>query len=114
VSNSLSPVEVAHSIHETNSSPSSGKVETYVPQRALELFNRYTKKDDKTVIETEGFEQLCSDANIAFDGALPLILAWQIGAKEMGKFTKDEWVKGTSTLRCVAVLFVLPQSTHDM
>jgi len=99
VSNSLHPVEVAHSIHETNSSPMSRKAETYSPQRALELFNGYTKIDDKTVIETEGFEQLCSDANIAMDGALPLILAWQMGSKEMGKITKDEWVKGTSSLR---------------
>ena len=98
MSNSSPPVEVAHSIHETNSSR---KAETYSPQCALELFNGYTKKDDKTVIETEGFEQLCSDANIAMDGALPLILAWQMDSKEMGKITKDEWVKGTSSLRCV-------------
>lgn len=105
VSNTLSPVEAAHSIHETNSSSPSKKAETYTPQRALEIFKNYTKKDDKTVIETEGFEQLCSDANIAFDGALPLILAWQMGAKEMGKITKDEWVKGTSSLRCVLCCF---------
>ena len=114
VSNTLSPVEVAHSIHETNTSSPSGKSETYTPQRALELFNKYTKKDDKTVIETEGFEQLCSDADIAFDGALPLILAWQMGSKEMGKITKDEWVKGTSSLRCVLCWYLLPQGTHHM
>ena len=86
---------------ETNPSPPSKKAETYTPQRALELFSTYTEKDDKTVITTEGFEQLCTDANIPFDGALPLILAWQLGAKEMGRITKDEWVKGTSSLRCV-------------
>ena len=107
--NTLSPVEVARTTHETNSSLTSGGAETYTPQRALELFTGYTKKDDKTVIETEGFEQLCSDANIAFDGALPLILAWQMGAKEMGKITKDEWMKGTSSLRCVTVLYLFPK-----
>lgn len=96
MSNSLSSVEVA--VNGTNSSPS-GKTEKYTPQRALELFYNYSKEDDKTVIETEGLEQLCSDAKIAFDGALPLILAWQMGAKEMGKITKEEWVKGTSSLR---------------
>ena len=98
MSNTLSPVEVPHSIHETNPSP---KAETYTPQRALELFNGYAKEDDKTVMETEGIEHLCTDANIAFDGALPLILSWQMGSKEMGKITKDEWMKGTSSLRCV-------------
>ncbi|KAJ3928195.1 MAG: DUF298-domain-containing protein [Lentinula lateritia] len=33
------------------------------------------------------------------DGAMPLILAWQLDAKEMGTFTKDEWLKGTAKLR---------------
>jgi len=99
VSDTLSTVD---SVHETNSSsPSkrSEKNETYTPQRALELFNTYAEKDDKTVITTAGFEQLCTDANIPFDGALPLILAWQMGSKEMGRITKDEWVTGTNSLR---------------
>jgi len=99
---SNSTVESASAVHETNTSPLSKKTEKneiYTPQRALELFNNYAEKDDKTVIATEGFEQLCTDATIPFDGALPLILAWQMGAKEMGKITKDEWVKGTSSLR---------------
>jgi len=86
-------------LHETNTL--SKKHETYTPQRALNLFSTYTAKDDKAVIATEGFERLCTDANIPFDGALPLILAWQVGAKEMGKITKDEWVGGMSSLRCV-------------
>jgi DCN1-like protein 4/5 len=84
-SNTLSPIEVAHSTHETNSSRAEI---SYTPpsQRAIELFNRYAKdSDDKIVIETEELEQLCSDANIAFDGALPLILLWQMGSKEMGR-----------------------------
>lgn len=84
-----------------NVTKKNSKNEKYTPQRALELFNTYSEKDDKNVIATEGFERLCTDANIPFDGALPLILAWQMKAKEMGKITKDEWVKGTSSLRCV-------------
>ena len=104
MSNTLSPVAVTHSIQETNSSP-----EAYTPQRALELFNNYASEDDKTVIETEGIEHLCTDANIAFDGALPLILSWQMGSKEMGKITKDEWMKGTSSLRCVLCCLSYPR-----
>jgi DCN1-like protein 4/5 len=110
VSNTPSPVDVPRSIHGTNSSP---KAETYTPQRALELFNVYAKEDDKSVMETEGFERLCTDANVAFEGALPLILSWQMGSKEMGKITRDEWVKWTSSLRyvlcchsCLRVLMV--------
>jgi hypothetical protein len=37
------------------------------------------------------------------DGALPLLLAWQMEAKEMAKITKEEWVKGTSNVKCVDV-----------
>ncbi|KAJ4475783.1 DUF298-domain-containing protein [Lentinula aciculospora] len=32
-------------------------------------------------------------------GALPLILAWQLDSKEMGKFTQNEWLKATSKLK---------------
>lgn len=35
------------------------------------------------------------------EGSAPLILAWQMEAKEMAKISKEEWVKGTSALRCV-------------
>lgn len=55
--------------------------------------------DDPDVIGPQGFENLCEAANIPLDGAQPLVLAWQLGAKEMGKFTKDEWLKGTDLLK---------------
>ncbi|TFK34818.1 Cullin binding-domain-containing protein [Crucibulum laeve] len=58
------------------------KSEPYTTQRALSLFNK-----------------LCTEANIPFDGALPLILAWQLEAKEMAKISKDEWIKGMDSLK---------------
>ncbi|KAJ6488504.1 Cullin binding-domain-containing protein [Mycena vitilis] len=44
-------------------------------------------------------ENLCRDAQISLEGAMPLILAWQLHAAEMGKFTKEEWTKGTESLK---------------
>ncbi|KAL4065273.1 DUF298-domain-containing protein [Scleroderma citrinum] len=38
-------------------------------------------------------------AGIPLDGAQPLILAWQCGCQELGRITRDEWVRGTETLR---------------
>jgi DCN1-like protein 4/5 len=73
--------------------------EPYTPVHALSLFQKYADHDDLDVIGPEGFTQLCTDAQIPMDGALPLILAWQLGATEMGKFTKDQWVRGTNTLQ---------------
>ncbi|KAF9265792.1 hypothetical protein L218DRAFT_859278 [Marasmius fiardii PR-910] len=33
------------------------------------------------------------------EGVLPLLLSWQLNAKELGTFTKDEWVMGTANLK---------------
>ncbi|KAF9072867.1 Cullin binding-domain-containing protein, partial [Rhodocollybia butyracea] len=73
--------------------------EPYTSARALALFEKYVDADDSTAIGPVGLENLCADANIPMEGAMPLILAWQLGAKEMGRFTKDEWVEGTSNLK---------------
>jgi DCN1-like protein 4/5 len=63
------------------------------------LFKKYADPDDPNVIGPEGFSDLCTEAQIPLDGAGPLILAWQLNAKEMGKFTKEEWTKGTESLK---------------
>jgi DCN1-like protein 4/5 len=54
---------------------------------------------DEPAIGPEGFEKLCNDAQIPLDGALPLVLAWILDAKEMAKVWKDEWVKATGKLQ---------------
>lgn len=85
-------------------SKKSAKKEPYSVQRAQELFSTYADSDDASVIGPEGFEQLCSDAAIPMDGSCPLILAWLMQAKEMGKISKEEWAHGTSVLKCVSPL----------
>ncbi|PPR05995.1 hypothetical protein CVT26_005717 [Gymnopilus dilepis] len=82
---------------------SNTKYETFTPQRASELFKKYADNDDADVIGPEGFEQLCTDANMPLDGPRPIIFAWQMGAKDMAKVTKDEWTKGTSQLKISSV-----------
>jgi hypothetical protein len=71
----------------------------YTHSRALSLFKTYADPDDPNVIGPEGFQQLCTDADISMEGALPLILAWQLDAKEMAKFAKDEWFRGMEALQ---------------
>jgi len=79
------------------------KHDPYTPQRALTLFAIYADSDDVNVIGPEGFEKLCADADMPLDGPRPIIFAWQTGAKDMAKITKDEWVSGTSTLKVSSV-----------
>ncbi|KAF5358096.1 hypothetical protein D9756_001970 [Leucocoprinus leucothites] len=71
----------------------------YTPQHALTLFEDYADPDEPNVIGPEGFEKLCNDANLSMEGSVPLILAWQMNAKEMAKISKEEWVSGTKDLR---------------
>jgi hypothetical protein len=79
--------------------------EPYSSHRAQELFKTYADSDDPNVIGPEGFEQLCNDADMPLEGARPIIFAWQFGAKEMAKISKEEWIHGTSTLKCVSSIF---------
>jgi DCN1-like protein 4/5 len=83
------------------------KVEPYSSKRTLALFKQYADSDDPDVIGPEGFTRLCTDAGIPMEGALPLVLAWIMGAKEMGKLTKAEWVEGTGAFRLVFDDFTL-------
>ncbi|TFK72145.1 DUF298-domain-containing protein [Pluteus cervinus] len=79
--------------------PSLLKPEPYTPQRALYLFKNYADSDNPNVIGPEGFERLCAEAEIPMEGAMPLLLAWQMNASEMAKLTKEEWVKGTDIFK---------------
>jgi DCN1-like protein 4/5 len=78
-----------------------GKAPSHPPftrARALELFNTYRDQEVSTedIIGSEGLEKLCSDAQLDMEGPKPLLLAWILGAKALGQFTKAEWEQGTS------------------
>ncbi|KAF7777600.1 hypothetical protein Agabi119p4_3672 [Agaricus bisporus var. burnettii] len=73
--------------------------ELYTPERALALFSVYADPDEPDVVGPDGFEKLCQDAGLSMDGPVPLLLAWQVEAKEMAKISKEEWTKGSIALR---------------
>ncbi|KAJ7771610.1 Cullin binding-domain-containing protein [Mycena metata] len=75
------------------------KIEPYSADRATALFKKYAEEDDPNTIGPDGFQQLCMDAQMPLEGALPLILSWQLNGSEMAKFTKQEWTKGTESLK---------------
>ncbi|KAL4266459.1 Defective in cullin neddylation protein [Pleurotus pulmonarius] len=75
----------------------------YTPALALATFGKYADEDNPEVIGPESFSRLCEDADVSLEGALPLIIAWQMDAGEMGKITKEEWTKGTSKLQIASI-----------
>jgi hypothetical protein len=77
------------------------KTGSYSSTRVQALFNTYQDKDDPGNIGAENFGQLCADANIPMEGAMPLILFWQLGSAEFGNIKREEWTKGMELLKWV-------------
>lgn len=88
-------------------------MQPYTAQRSLALFQKYADSDDPNVIGPEGFEELCNETGIPLEGALPLILAWQLEAAEMAKISKEEWVQGMDKLK-IASLPALATALNDL
>ncbi|KAF8626310.1 hypothetical protein AX15_004979 [Amanita polypyramis BW_CC] len=74
------------------------------PKRSLALFATYADNDNSELMGPEGFEQICDDAQIPMDGAMPLILSWQVGAEEMAKLTREAWAKSTDALKVSSLM----------
>jgi DCN1-like protein 4/5 len=70
----------------------------FTQARAHELFSVYCDKEalDGEVIGSDGLENFCKDTQLDMEGPKPLILAWILGAKTFGRFSKEEWSSGTS------------------
>ncbi|PIL30541.1 hypothetical protein GSI_07241 [Ganoderma sinense ZZ0214-1] len=93
-----------------------GKPEPYSEGRARQLFKTYEDPDTPGEIGPEGFEKLCTDLDISLEGALPLVLAWQMHATEMARFKEAEWLKGTGELRVsnLQVLSLVLRNIEDL
>ncbi|KAH9063797.1 Cullin binding-domain-containing protein [Lactarius deliciosus] len=92
------------------------KSEAYSEQRAEALFFQFADQDSPDVIGAEGFERLCNEAQVPLDGALPLLLSWQLDSHEMGKISKEEWMKATAVLRVssLASLAIVLNDLNDL
>ena len=80
-----------------------GPLHAFTQTRARELFKTYRDEEvtDEEVIGSEGLEKFCKDAQLDMEGPKPLIVAWILGAKTLGRFTMEEWNNGTSTWQYV-------------
>ncbi|KZT20286.1 DUF298-domain-containing protein [Neolentinus lepideus HHB14362 ss-1] len=99
-----------------NIKPASSEISDGAPYSAagaLKLFARFADVEEPDVIGPEGLETLCTEAGVPMEGAQPLILAWQLGTKEMAKIRKEEWVKGMEDLR-ISSLKTLALALQDL
>ena len=88
-------------VYNDESLRSSKTKERNVPsvERITDFYIPYMDADNPQVMGAEGFERLCSDAGIPMDGSRPLLLAWQLGARELGTFTLEEWTNTLNELQ---------------
>ncbi|OWF37257.1 DCN1-like protein 5 [Mizuhopecten yessoensis] len=68
-------------------------------KRCVAWFHEYTGADED-VLGPEGMEKFCEDIGVEPENIVMLSLAWKLGAKNMGFFTKAEWLKGMTELQC--------------
>eukprot|EP00727_Mastigamoeba_balamuthi_P011744 m51a1_g7192 putative dcn1-like protein 4 (329) ;mRNA; r:150525-152118 len=64
------------------------------------LFQKYATGDR---IEPEAMERLLQDLNTSSESVLSLVLAWKMGAKEAGYFTREEWARGMKAMRATDI-----------
>ena len=60
-------------------------------------FDTYADASDGQ-IGPEGIEKLCAELGVEPTDVLVLVLAWQLGASQMGYFSREEWKSGADML----------------
>jgi len=64
------------------------------------LFITYADPEGDQIGEEGGMERLIKDLGVEGDDIVTLVLAWQMKAKTIGVFTKEEFVEGLTFLKC--------------
>uniref|UniRef100_A0A8C2F6I3 DCN1-like protein n=1 Tax=Cyprinus carpio TaxID=7962 RepID=A0A8C2F6I3_CYPCA len=72
--------------------------EQFSSKKCLAWFYEYAGSDD--VVGPESMEKFCEDIGVEPENIVMLVLAWKLEAANMGFFTKEEWLKGMTSLHC--------------
>ncbi|CAH0719808.1 unnamed protein product, partial [Brenthis ino] len=73
-------------------------------KKCLAWFKEYTTVSEPDVLGPEGMEKFCEDLGVDPENVVMLVIAYKMGAKQMGYFTQEEWLKGLTDLQCDSVL----------
>jgi len=69
-------------------------------KKCVTWFKEYSTPSSLEVIGPEGVETLCKDLGVEPENISLLVLAWKMGAKQMGYFSLQEWLQGLTELQC--------------
>ncbi|KXJ73595.1 hypothetical protein RP20_CCG015455 [Aedes albopictus] len=74
--------------------------DAFSQKRCLTWFHEYTTPDDPDTLGPDGMEKFCEDIGVEPENVAMLVLAYKMGARQMGFFTQCEWLKGLTDLQC--------------
>ncbi|XP_075161345.1 DCN1-like protein SCCRO4 isoform X2 [Haematobia irritans] len=77
--------------------------DTFSHKRCLAWFRQYTSPDEDT-LGPDGMEKFCEDIGVEPENIVMLVLAYKMGATQMGFFSQYEWLKGLTELECDSVV----------
>lgn len=69
-------------------------------RKCITWFKTYTSASTPELIGPEGVETFCRELGVEPENVALLVLAWKMGAKQMGYFTQEEWLTGLKDLQC--------------
>ncbi|XP_073469206.1 DCN1-like protein 5 [Aquarana catesbeiana] len=67
-------------------------------KKCLAWFYEYAGPDE--IVGPEAMEKFCEDIGVEPENIIMLVLAWKLEAENMGFFTKEEWLKGMTSIQC--------------
>ncbi|KAI8422007.1 hypothetical protein MSG28_009912 [Choristoneura fumiferana] len=76
---------------------------SFSAKKCIAWFKEYTTVSEPDVLGPEGMEKFCEDIGVDPENVVMLVIAYKMGAKQMGYFTQEEWVKGLTELQCDSV-----------
>lgn len=74
--------------------------DTFSQKRCLGWFNEYTTAAEPETLGPESMERFCEDIGVEPENVAMLVIAYKMGARQMGYFTQAEWMKGMTELQC--------------
>nr|CAG4651584.1 EOG090X00X3 [Triops cancriformis] len=72
---------------------------SFSQKKVVAWFKEYASAEEPDMIGPEGMENFCKAIGLEPENILMLVVAWKMGAKQMGFFTLQEWTKGLTDLQ---------------
>jgi len=95
---------------------SNSESRSYSEPKITAMYEKY-KDDEEDCVLSDGIEEFCIDLQLKPDEFKVLVLAWQFGAEQMCRFTRQEFLQGCKALKadsCKGIQSRLPDVASQL